>query len=140
MPPANSFSAVSACPCGSQQTLGDCCQPYLSGKLLAPTAEALMRSRYSAHVLAEINYLWETWSPRERCHSSKQDIAAWAKSCEWLGLQILATTAGKACDQHGLVDFIATFRQHGRTEQHHEISVFERVQQAWLYVGHHGDD
>jgi len=95
-----------------------------------------MRSRYSAHVLMAIDYLWDTWSPTERIRSSKEDIAAWANSCEWLGLQILETTAGKEQDNQGMVSFIARYRQNGQLQQHHEVSVFKRVQQAWLYIGH----
>lgn len=136
MPPAKPFAPESICPCGSQKQLGDCCLRYIEHKALAPTAEALMRSRYSAHVLLAIDYLWDTWSPEERIRSSKEDVSAWACSCEWLGLQILETTAGKAQDNQGLVNFIAFFRQNGQLQQHHEVSIFRRVQQAWLYVGH----
>jgi SEC-C motif domain protein len=136
MPPANTLNPESSCPCGSQKKLGACCLPYIERKLLAPTAEALMRSRYSAHVLMKIDYLWDTWSPEERNRSSKEDIAAWASNCEWLGLQILETNAGKEPDNHGLVSFIALFRQDGQLQQHHEVSVFRRAQQAWQYVGH----
>jgi SEC-C motif-containing protein len=95
-----------------------------------------MRSRYSAHVLRAIDYLWDTWSPQARIRSSKDDIAAWASSCEWLALQILETEAGTAGDNHGLVTFIARFRKGGKLQQHHEVSVFERVGHAWLYIGH----
>ena len=136
MPPANILNAESICPCGSNKNLGICCLPYIERKALAPTAETLMRSRYSAHVLLAIDYLWETWSPQERIRSSKKDIAAWASSCEWLGLQILETKAGREQDSHGVVRFVAIFRQDGTLEQHHETSVFERIQQVWLYIGH----
>jgi SEC-C motif-containing protein len=136
MPPANSFNPESACPCGSQKALGVCCLPYLERKSPPPTAEALMRSRYSAHVLMAIDYLWDTWSPEERIKSSKDEIAAWASSCEWLGLQILETEAGQVQDQQGLVNFVAIFRENGQLQQHHEVSLFKRVQQVWLYVGH----
>lgn len=136
MPPANIANPESPCPCGSQKQLGNCCLPYIQRKLLAPTAEALMRSRYSAHVLMAVDYLWDTWSPEERIRSSREDIAAWASSCEWLGLKILETKAGTEQDSHGLVNFIAIFRQAGQLEQHHEISVFKRSAQTWLYIGH----
>lgn len=136
MPPANTLNPESSCPCGSQIFLSNCCLPYIEGKLRAPTAEALMRSRYTAHVVMAIDYLWSTWCPEERIRSSKEDISAWASSCEWLGLQILETRAGKEQDKQGLVSFIALFRQGGQLEQHHELSVFKRVQQTWLYVGH----
>ena len=136
MPPAKPFEPESTCPCGSQKNLGNCCLDFIERKSLAPTAEALMRSRYSAHVFMATDYLWDTWSPEERICSSKNEVAAWASSCEWLGLHILETTAGKEQDTQGLVSFIAFFRQNGQRAQHHEVSLFEKVQQAWLYVGH----
>jgi SEC-C motif-containing protein len=136
MPPAKNLNAQSACPCGSKNSLGDCCLPYIEGKSTAPTAEALMRSRYTAHVIFAIDYLWNTWSPEERIRSSKSDIEAWARSCEWLGLQILETKAGGVQDNQGLVTFIALFRQNGELQQHHEVSVFKKTFQNWLYVSH----
>jgi SEC-C motif-containing protein len=144
MPPAkpldiqlgSHLDSQAICPCGSKKSLGDCCLPYVEGKSPAPTAEALMRSRYTAHVLLAIDYLWNTWSPEERIRSSKADIAAWASSCEWLGLQILETKAGGVKDDQGLVSFIALFRQNGELHQHHEVSVFKKTLQGWLYVNH----
>ncbi|GGY69069.1 hypothetical protein GCM10011613_11730 [Cellvibrio zantedeschiae] len=95
-----------------------------------------MRSRYTAHVLLEIDYLWNTWSPEQRIRSSKQEIQAWASSCEWLGLRILETKAGQPQDSEGLVSFVALFRQHGRIHEHHEISIFKKTLQNWYYVNH----
>jgi SEC-C motif-containing protein len=113
-----------------------CCLPYIQLQAPAPTAERLMRSRYTAHVLLEIDYLWETWSPEQRLRSSKEDIRVWAESCEWLQLQILSTKAGQESDDQGLVSFVALFRQNGNLEQHNEISVFKKVFNRWLYVDH----
>ena len=95
-----------------------------------------MRSRYTAHVLLAIDYLWGTWSPEQRIRSSKQDIQAWASSCEWLGLRILDTQAGQPQDNEGLVSFVALFRQHGQLHEHHEISLFKKTLQGWVYVDH----
>jgi SEC-C motif domain protein len=136
MPPAKPLTPQSICPCGSQKQLGDCCLIYIEGKSTAPTAEALMRSRYTAHVILAVDYLWQTWSPEMRVKSSKADIEAWASSCEWLGLQILATEAGRATDQHGVVSFIALFRQNGQLQHHQETSVFQKAFDGWKYVDH----
>ena len=54
------------CPCGSGRAFEECCEPYLLGRLPAPTAEALMRSRYSAYALSSIDYLYKTSGPRVR--------------------------------------------------------------------------
>jgi SEC-C motif domain protein len=136
MPPAKEYSNKSSCPCGSQKSLGDCCLKYIQDKSKAPTAEALMRSRYTAHVLLEIEYLWNTWSPEERIKSSKESIREWASSCEWLGLRILKTLAGSSKDENGLVSFVAIFRQNGDLHEHHEVSVFRQTPEGWLYVNH----
>ena len=50
------------CPCGSGDPLDDCCGRYHQGHP-APTAEALMRSRYSAYALGLVDYLRDTTLP-----------------------------------------------------------------------------
>lgn len=124
------------CPCGSQMLLANCCLPFIQGQFTPGTAEQLMRSRYSAHVLLAIDYLWETWAPEQRLRSSKADIRQWAQACEWMGLQILSTQAGQAEDQEGTVEFIAFFRQQGQLHQHHEVSLFRKTLGRWQYVDH----
>ena len=101
-----------------------------------PTAELLMRSRYTAHVLVAVDYLWDTWSPEQRIRSSKQDIQNWAVSCEWLGLKILKTEAGQPGDPEGLVSFIAIYQYQGKRQEHHEVSVFTKTLGKWYYVDH----
>ncbi len=79
---------MSECPCGSGRSYETCCGPLISGAEAAPTAEALMRSRYSAYVQCEIDYLGETLHPG---HRSDYDAAAtrrWAEGADWLGLEI----------------------------------------------------
>lgn len=128
----------SICPCGSQKLLQDCCLPFIKGIANPPTAEQLMRSRYTAHVVIAVDYLWNTWSAEQRLRSSQADIRAWAESCEWLGLQILTTQQGGLDDTSGIVEFIALFRQQGQVHQHHEVSRFNKVLGKWLYVDHQG--
>lgn len=140
MPPqpllVSPHQASSACPCGSGERLERCCLPYLSGSSAAPTAESLMQSRYSAHVLLAIDYLWDTWDAAKRRRSSPQEIQSWASTCEWVGLEIIATEKGGAGDSEGLVSFIARFRQEGKLLEHREISLFRRIADRWVYVDH----
>lgn len=126
----------SPCPCGSTKTLANCCQPYIQGQSWPETAELLMRSRYVAHVLHAADYLWDTWSPEQRLRSSKADVLHWAQSCDWLGLQIIATSKGQPADQEGTVEFIALFHQQGQLHQHHEKSRFSKQLGRWIYVDH----
>jgi SEC-C motif-containing protein len=136
-PPINrNTDSNTPCPCGSQQSLQACCLDFIEGTRLPPTAESLMRSRYTAHSLVAVDYLWDTWSPEQRLRSSKSDIRAWAESCDWLGLQIRNTHAGAEYDDSGIVEFVAIFRQQGQLHQHHETSLFRKHLGKWFYVDH----
>ena len=126
----------SSCPCGSHKLFTNCCQAYIAGHSWPETAEQLMRSRYTAHVIVAIDYLWDTWSPEQRLRSSKADILQWAQSCDWLGLQILSTHKGNTGDQEGLVEFLAIFRHNGQLQKHHEKSLFRKNLGKWVYVDH----
>lgn len=122
------------CPCGSGLSYGDCCEPLHTGAMPAPTAERLMRSRYSAYLKGAIAYLGDSLHPE---HKSDWDEAAtrrWADSAQWQGLEIVATEAGGDGDTEGTVEFIASFREDGVTKRHHEISRFARQGDNWYYV------
>lgn len=97
-----------------------------------------MRSRYSAHVLVQTDYLWETWEKNARRGADKAAIAHFAASNQWLGLEILDTCAGAPADDTGIVEFIARFRAKdipGAPEEiHHERSSFKRFGSGWRYV------
>lgn len=127
---------ITACPCGSGLPLDACCLQYIQGLKHAPTAESLMRSRYTAHTLLAIDYLWETWDKTQRKRSTPEDIRAWASSCDWLGLDIIATDKGTPEDATGIVSFIARFRQNNQVHEHREISLFHKIAGQWIYVDH----
>lgn len=114
-----------ACPCGSGKPLAECCGRYHGGEA-APTAEALMRSRYSAFVLQDDGYLRDTWHPKTR--PSQLDLSA-DDSC-WQGLEIVACRKGGLQDEEGVVEFVARY-QGG---QLHERSRFVREQGRWFYL------
>ncbi len=120
------------CPCGSEKTFDDCCQPYLSGTALPPSAEALMRSRYTAYTRMDDNYLLATWHPNTRptnpTPSDDGDESAWT------GLDILRTEAGQSGDNTGVVEFIAHCEINGVASQLHEISEFSHDGERWFYV------
>jgi len=117
------------CPCDSGKPFGDCCQPIISGLTPASTAEALMRSRYSAYVLLDLAHLRRSWHPDTLPSDLKLD-----PDSRWLGLKIKASEAGGVDDQHGKVEFVARFKVNGRGHRLHEISRFERVGGHWVYV------
>lgn len=122
------------CPCGSQKLFSECCAPYLQGQTVAPTAEKLMRSRYSAYCLKNIDYLLNTHHPTRREPNERQAIATSANSVTWLGLTILATQAGQPEDQTGMVEFVALYQEGKQVGQLHERSQFVQEQGQWFYL------
>lgn len=106
-------AAADACPCGSALPLAACCGRYHGGPqhLQAPTAEALMRSRYSAYVLGLHDYLLATWHPLTR----PATLAADPRGLKWLGLEV--RRHGQEDDQHAVVEFIARSKLGGRAQR-----------------------
>lgn len=117
------------CPCGSKRTLQACCGPLLSLAAPATTAEALMRSRYTANAVKAQEYLLQTWHP-----STRPTTLEPAPGLRWTGLTIRAVYAGGSADDNGEVEFVATFRDRGRAGELHETSRFVREQGQWFYL------
>ena len=122
------------CPCGTGNSYSACCEPIISGKKDAETAQELMRSRYTAFTLANVDYLMRSHSAKTRPVKERKNIERWAKSVNWLGLSILKTEAGEACNEAGYVEFKATFIENGKPGQIHENSHFMRENGKWVYV------
>jgi SEC-C motif-containing protein len=117
------------CPCGSVR-YEDCCGRYHAGPLhlQAPTAEALMRSRYSAFVLDLTDYLLATWHPST--HPARLDPNE--AGLKWLGLEVRRHTAIDI--DHATVEFVARSKLAGRAQRLHELSRFVREGGRWFYV------
>ncbi|MFH9404633.1 YchJ family protein [Streptomyces sp. NPDC017638] len=113
------------CPCGLPATYDACCGRFHTGRAAAPTAESLMRSRYSAFVTGDAGYLLRTWHPRTRPERLDPD-----PRMRWTGLEILDTAGGSAFHTTGTVEFRASYRGGALRER----SRFERVDGAWVYV------
>ena len=123
------------CPCGSGERYGDCCGLYHSRRALPPTAEALMRSRYSAYVLGDAKYLYRSWD--EQTRPSLQSLRAMPR-VSWLGLSVTCTEAGGPEDDSGVVAFVARYMEGGRVVEVAETSRFRRVRGRWVYVDGEG--
>lgn len=118
---------VPACPCGSGRPYAGCCGALHAGAKNADTAEALMRSRYSAYVLKLEDYLLATWHPDTR--PSELDIAA--DNTQWLGLDVKRHEVQD--ETHATVDFVARYRIAGRGHRLHELSRFVKEDGRWFY-------
>jgi|APDOM4702015248_1054824.scaffolds.fasta_scaffold00001_370 SEC-C motif-containing protein len=121
------------CPCGSGKTYETCCESYHKNHN-APTAEALMRSRYAAFVFGLADYLFETTHPSNRTKNLKEEIAFTCKGVAWTGLEVMEKWQGGESDKVGKVSFRASFIQEGKNGLHVEHSRFKRFGKAWMYV------
>lgn len=116
------------CPCGSGKNYSLCCENYIEKTVNAPTAEALMRSRYTAFTLKNEHYLRYSWHP-DTCPKTIH----LSKSTKWLGLNIIKTVAGDVDDDEGQVEFVARNKINGKASRLHENSRFKRIRNRWTY-------
>jgi SEC-C motif-containing protein len=130
---------MSVCPCRSMDQnkveFENCCLPFIEGKKKVPSAEALMRSRYSAYAKSNIGYIDQTQVLVENEVFNKEEALKWAQSSDWIGLEIKKTTKGEANDNTGTVEFIAHYKdkESGADLHHHETSLFTRQNGEWKF-------
>jgi len=122
------------CPCGSGPTLADCCGRYISRQAAAPTAEALMRSRYTAYVLGEIDWIVASHDPAGAYEVDRASTEKWSKEARWKGLEVKSKTEGEESDQTGTVEFVATYELAKQVVAHHELARFKKIEDRWYYV------
>ena len=122
-------ASSAACPCGGA-SFDTCCGPFLSGAALPPTAEALMRSRYTAYTLKDEPYLLSTWHP-STCPT--EPVIDEKEPIRWLGLEIKSALRLRQrkvnLPDHpdsDTVEFVARFKIGGRAHRLHEVSRFLR--------------
>jgi SEC-C motif domain protein len=88
-----------------------------------------MRSRYSAFVVRDADYLLRTWHPDTR--PAELELGA---GTQWRRLDILSTSRGGPLDSEGVVEFAAHYRHEGERAVQRETSRFVRVDRRWYYV------
>lgn len=101
------------------------------------TAEDLMRARYSAYVMDDIDFIESTHSLEKRDALDVEETRKWASESEWLGLEILGTTKGGQDDTVGTVEFKALYSQNEISYEHHELSTFKKIEEKWYFE--HGE-
>ncbi|MEW6131951.1 MAG: YchJ family metal-binding protein [Pseudomonadota bacterium] len=117
------------CPCGSGRRYAECCGRRHEGEAWAETAEALMRSRYSAYVLGKEAYLLSTWHASTR--PATLDLAA-QPAPKWIGLRVLRHE--QQDETHAVVEFVARYKVNGRAYKMQEASRFVKEDGRWFYV------
>lgn len=125
----NSRKQHNPCPCGSKLAYPECCGQYLDAGESAPTAEALMRSRYTAYSMRREDYVLATWHPATRpvALGLADEIAT-----QWIGLEVKRHQLQDAT--HATVEFVARYKINGRAHRLHEISSFVQEDGHWLYI------
>ncbi|MFZ2511687.1 MAG: YchJ family metal-binding protein [Gordonia sp. (in: high G+C Gram-positive bacteria)] len=125
------YDDAGRCPCGSGETFGLCCARYVASATggAAPTAQALMRSRYTAFALGDAAHLLETWHLTTRPPVIDLDLEQ-----RWLHLTVESCSAGGPFDSAGTVQFIAVYRGPDGRGELHELSRFVRENGRWYYV------
>jgi SEC-C motif-containing protein len=122
------------CPCTSGKQYAQCCEPVIRGARAAATAAELMRSRYSAYALGEIDWIYQSQLPEGRQFIDRRATEEWSKRAEWQRLEVLEQTDGGADDAEGVVEFKAYYRMGDEAIAHHEIASFRRVDGVWYFV------
>lgn len=125
------IDAKDDCPCGSGLSFEACCGPVISGAPAA-TAEALMRSRYSAYVVGELNHVADTHAPEVRDDFNRPEAERLARHCIFEGIEIRkATETGERAQ----IDFVLRFTRDGKDMIQVELADFRKVDGRWLYAG-----
>jgi len=125
------MTASDLCPCCSGKSYSECCEPFISGKKIPPTAEMLMRSRYVAYSQQNNQYIIDTWHSSTRPEDPRP---AEDPTVQWIGLKILSTDLGGPDDTKGHVEFRARCRIKGEAGGLDEASDFIKEDGRWYYV------
>ena len=123
------------CPCGTGKDYNDCCGVFHQDISKVETAEQLMRSRYTAFVKANGDYLMESHHSSTRPVHQKYDLVKWAMSVKWLRLEVLETVDGGRSDETGEVVFNAYYMERFRNRCLNEHSKFVKENGHWVYLG-----
>jgi SEC-C motif-containing protein len=121
------------CPCGSGRPYAECCEPYITGTAQAPTAEALMRSRYTAYAEQAVDYIIDTCIQKDGAGIDVKQTRDWSEKSRWLGLKIISAEKGGPADTEGTVEFEAVYERDGLKDIHHERARFKKQKGRWLY-------
>ena len=124
------LNPINTCLCGSNITYGECYQPFHTAQKIPTTAEALMRSRYTAYALRDGAYLQATWDITKRPES----IDFSRETINWLRLEITETKKGGIKDSKGQVTFKAFYSQDNEEYVMNEISRFTKQGGRWFYL------
>ncbi len=120
------------CPCGSAVTYQTCCGQWIEGQLSPSTPEQLMRSRYTAYTIANIDYIKRTMCGPAAEGFNEVSAAQWARRVKWVGLNVLSAPPAQDTDLQ--VEYIARYIEQDALACIHEISEFHLENGRWFYT------
>ncbi len=109
-----------------------CCQPYIEGRDPAPTAEHLMRSRYTAYAMGNAAYVLSTWHSSSRPAELTLQAPGAPHATQWLGLAVHGHE--QMTETLARVQFTARYRESGRARRLQEHSRFVLENSKWFYL------
>jgi len=121
------------CPCGSGSTYEACCAPFVKRENYPETAEQLMRSRYSAYVVGDVDYIFFSSAPNVQKEFDEESTRQWAESAEWHGLELVSMDKGGAEDVEGTVEFVAHYTINDHLCDHRELAEFTKIDGIWKF-------
>lgn len=125
---------MDTCPCGSGMAYDVCCGAIIKGEKAAGTAEQVMRARYSAYAMRDLDYLLTSLHPSHRSDYDPKSTRAWAEKAQWHKLEIIETAGGGPEENEGQVEFIASYSEEGIRKDHHELATFKKEDGTWYFV------
>ncbi|MCK5682612.1 YchJ family protein [bacterium] len=122
------------CYCGTGKLYSECCEPFISGKKLPANAEELLRSRYSAYAVINMDYILETTSEPQKKLFDVETNKRWAEESQWKQLQIIST---EEKPETGIcnIEFVAHYFSDGIDQKHHEKAEFKKYDDRWYFDG-----
>ena len=130
------------CPCGALEetklTYGECCGRLHAGIEKPKTAEELLRSRYSAFVTGDIDYVIRTTHSKMVSEIKRDEIETWSKNSTWHGLRVMQKEGGELNDEKGSIIFEARYELEGKKNEHFEKSFFEKENGVWKFFDAQG--
>jgi len=127
------------CPCGAKATFDKHCLPILEGKAKPETAERLMRARFTAYSMGDVEFLIRTTAAEFRDKLDADELEEYCDSIRCVSLKVLGTEAGGPSDDTGVVKFHASLMVNGKRTLHSEVSRFHREDGAWVYAEDPGE-
>jgi len=122
---------MTECPCGLGLDFEKCCGPIIGG-VPADTAQALMRSRYSAYVVGALDHVANTHASEIRDDFNRPEAERLARNCTFQGIEIRSATEN---GDHAQIDFVLRFKRDGKDMIQVELADFRRENGLWLYAG-----